>query len=75
MKSHFQSSETSWTVKPVPSTGFAGSSRCDPIQATPPSRNRRQHDRQHDCDGIDQNRLLGSRDRPLRIENIQPRSK
>src|ERR1700726_351253 len=40
MNSHFQSSETTWilTGLPVPSTGAAGSSSCEPIQATPPSR-------------------------------------
>src|SRR5258707_6903540 len=40
MNSHFQSSDTTWILigLPVPCTGAAGSSWCDPIQATPPSR-------------------------------------
>src|SRR4051812_24147931 len=39
MNSHFQSRETAWISSGgvLDSNGFAGSSSCDPIQATPPS--------------------------------------
>ena len=40
MKSHFQSSDMTWMSTGVSRSdnGFAGSSSCEPIQATPPSR-------------------------------------